>query len=65
MVAIIELKQGMTGAGILGIVVGKLRHWQQSCPIILRPIDKYSEVHFHCAVLFLSLAICLRVEGCK
>ena len=28
MVVVIELKIGMTGAGIFGIVIGKFRHWQ-------------------------------------
>ncbi len=27
-VATIELERGMTGAGILGVVIGKLRYWQ-------------------------------------
>ncbi len=27
-IAAMELKRDVTGAGILGIVVGKLRHWQ-------------------------------------
>ncbi len=64
-VATIELEQVVTDAGILGIVIGKFRYWQQLGPIILLLIDKCFEVFFYCTVLSLGLAICLRVEGCK
>ncbi len=64
-VATIEFERGMIGAGIFGIIVGKFRHWQQFCPIILLPIDKWSEVRFYHTVLSLDLTICLRVEGCR
>ncbi len=59
----IELEMGVTGAGILGVVVGKLHHWQWPCLVVLLLIDECSEVCFHSAVLSLDLAVCLRVEG--
>ncbi len=65
MVSAMEFKRGVTGAGILGIVVGKFRHWQQSCPIILLPIDECFEVYFYRAILSLGLAICLQLESCR
>ena len=63
MVVAIEFKWGVTGAGILGIVIDKFRHWQQPYSIILLLIDKCSKVCLHCTVLLFYLAICLRVEG--
>ena len=53
----------MTGASIFSIVIGKLNHWQQPCSIILFFIDKCSKVRFYYAILSLSLAIYLGVEG--
>ncbi len=65
MVVTIELERGVTGVGILDIVVGKFRYWQQPCPIILLLIDKYFEVYFHSTILSLGLAIYLGVKGCR
>ena len=65
MVVTIKLKWDVIGASILGIVVGKFRHWQQSYLIILLSIDKYSEVYLHCTILLFYLAICLKVEDCR
>ena len=63
MIFAIELKKCMAGAGILGIVVSKLRYGKKPCPIILFKVDKGSEVGFHRTILSLSLAVRLRVEG--
>ncbi len=47
-IAAIEFEQGMIGAGILDNFVSKLSYsWQQSCPIILLSINKYSKVRFY------------------
>ncbi len=64
-VAAIEFKWGVTSAGILGIVLGKFRHWQKPCPVILFPIDKGSEIYFYCTVLSLGLAVCFKIEGSR
>ena len=64
-VAIIELERGVTGAGIFSIIVGKFRHLQQLCLIILFPIDKCSKIRLYCAILPLRLAICMRLKGYK
>ena len=63
MISAIELKKCMADAGILGIVVSKLRHRKKLYLIILFKVDKDSEVGFHCIILPLSLAVYLRVEG--
>ena len=63
MISAIELENCMAGAGILGIVVSKLRHGKKSCPIILLEVDKSLEVGFHHTILPLSLAVRLQVEG--
>ena len=61
--AIVEFKRRVAGAGVLGIVVGKLSHWQEPCLVILLPVHKGSEVCLHCAVLPFYLAIGLRMES--
>ena len=53
----------MAGAGILGIIVDKLRHEKKPCSIILLEVDKSSEVGFHCAILPFGLTVRLYVEG--
>ena len=63
MISAIELERCVAGAGILGIVVSKLRYGKKSCPIILLEVDKGSEVGFHRTILPLNLAVCLRVKG--
>ena len=63
MISTIELKRCVTGAGILGIVVSKLRHGKKPCPIILLEVDEGSEVGLYRTILSLNLAVRLRVEG--
>ena len=63
MISAIELKRCVAGAGILGIVISKLRHGKKPCPIILLKVDKDSEVGFYRSILPLNLAVRLRVEG--
>ena len=63
MISAIKLKNCITSAGILGVIVGDFCHKKKPCPIILLEVDKGSEVDFSCTILPLSLAIYLRVEG--
>ena len=63
MVAAVQLKRSVTGAGIFRIVIGEFSHRKESCPVVLLEVDKGSEVSFYGAVLPLGLTICLRVEG--
>ena len=63
MISAIELERCVAGAGILGIVVSKLRHGKKPCPIILLEVDEGLEVDFHRIILSFSLAVRLRVEG--
>ena len=63
MISAIELKKSVAGAGILGIIVSKLRYEKKPCPIILLKVDESLEVGFHCTILPLSLAVYLQVEG--
>ena len=53
----------MAGAGILNIVIGKLRYGKKSCLIILLKVDKGSEVGFYRTILPLNLAVRLRIES--
>ena len=62
MISTIELEKRVTGAGIFGVSVSKLRHKKKSYSIILFKIDEGQKVGFYCAILPLNLAVCLRVE---
>ena len=62
MVATIELKRCVTRTGVFGVVVGKLRHQEEPCPVILLPIYEGTKVYFYCAVLAFRLSVGLRVE---
>ena len=63
MISAIELKRCVAGAGILGIVVSKLRHKKKPCPIILLKNDKGLKIGFYCTILSLSLAVYLWVKS--
>ena len=53
----------MTGAGIFGTIVSKLRLKKKPYLIILFKVYKNLKISFHRAILPLSLAICLQIEG--
>ena len=53
----------MANTGILGIVIGKLRHGKKLYSIILLKVNKGLEVDFHCAILLFGLTFYLRVKG--
>ena len=62
MVAVIQLERYAIGVCIFGVVVQKLGHRQESCPVILFEVDKDSKVCLHRAVLLFRLPVCLRVK---
>ena len=62
-ISAIKLKRYVVGTGILGIIVGKLRHKKKPCLIILLKLDKSSEVGFYCTILPLRLAVRLQIES--
>ena len=47
----------MINAGILGIVISKLRYIKKPCPIILLKIDKCLKVGFYYTILPFCLSI--------
>ena len=53
----------MAGASILGIIIGKLRHREKPCPIILLEVDKGSKVGFYHTILPFGLTIYLWMES--
>ena len=55
----------MADAGILGIIVSKLRHGKKPCLIILLKVDEGLEVGFYRTILPLNLVVCLRMKGDK
>ena len=63
MISAIKLKKYVAGVGILGFVVGKLRHGKKLYSNILLKVDKDLEVGFHHIILPLILAVRLRMEG--
>ena len=52
----------MTRTSVLRVVVGKLRHREKPCPVILIPIYESSKVSFYGAIMSFYLTVCLRVE---
>ena len=62
MISTIELEKYIAGAGIFGIVIGKLYHRKKPYPIILLKVDKGLKISFHCTILPFSLAIYLQVK---
>ena len=65
MVTAIQLEWGVAGARILGIVISKLGHGQESGPIVLFEVNKGSEVRFHRTILSFRLAVRLGVKGSR
>ena len=63
MISAIELKKCVAGAGILGVIVGKLYYKKKPCPIILLQVDKNLEISFYCTILLLYVVVRLQVEG--
>ena len=53
----------MANISIFDIILSKLCHKKKPYPIILFEVDKNLKVDFHCAILFLGLAICLKKKG--
>ena len=62
MIAAVQLKKCVAGAGVFCIIISKFRHQKKSCPVVLFEVDKGSEVDFYRAVLPLGLAVSLRVK---
>ena len=63
MISAVELKRRKTGATILGVIVSKLSHRQESGPIILLEVDEGSKIGFHHTILLFGLPVCLGVES--
>ena len=64
MVAVVQLKGCVAGAGIFRIIISKFSHQKEPCSVVLLEINEGTKVGFHCAVLPLGLAVNLRIEGC-
>ena len=47
----------MAGAGIFGIIIGKLCYREKPIPIILLEVHKSLEVDFYCNILPFSLTV--------
>ena len=62
MVDTIQLKRCVTRTGVFRVIVGKLYHREESCPIILLLIHKSPKVSFDVTVLLLRLTVCLKVK---
>lgn len=65
MVAVIELKRYTVGNGVFYIIILKFRYWKKPSLVILFIINKTLEIGFYGAILLLSLANNLRIEGRK
>jgi len=47
------------------VVIGKLCHWQERCPVILFLADKHAEVCLDCLIELFCLSVSLGVEGSR
>ena len=65
MISAIELERGVAGAGIFGVIVGKLCHEKKPYSIVLLKVDKDSKIGFHRTILPFGLTVRLWVEGGK
>ena len=63
MIFAIELEKCVACAGILGVIIGKLRYGKKPCPIILLKVDEGLKVGFYYIILPFGLTVCLWVEG--
>ena len=61
MISIVELKIGVTGANIIGIIISKFRHEKELYSIILLKVNL--KIDFYCTILPLSLAVYLCGES--
>ena len=62
MVATVELERCVTRTGVLGVVLGKLHHREEPCPVIMLLIYESIKVCFYRSVYVFRLSVGLRVE---
>ena len=65
MVPAIELERRIPRTGMFCNIISKFHYAQEPHPVVLFVINKGSKVSFYGAVLPLSLAVRLRVEGSR
>lgn len=65
MIAAIQLKIGIVGAGIFSIVICKLSYWQEPDLIVLLKINKDLKIYFYYTILIFGLVINFRVKCSK
>jgi len=62
-VAEVRKEWGCANQGMVMIVLGKLHHREEVCPIVLSVQAEYLEVRLHPLIVVLHLSLCLRVIG--
>lgn len=62
MIVTVELKRRMASTHILSFVVCKFYYEHEFCLIIILSINKSMQIGFHCAILHLSMAVCLQIK---
>ena len=65
MIIAIEVKKYMANIFIFCIIICEFYYKQEICLIILFLINKYLEVSFYYIILYLILAIYLKIKSCK
>ena len=58
----IELEKYIANASIFGIIIDKLSYLKELSLVILFKIDKNLKISFYYAILFLDLAVYLKIE---
>lgn len=61
----VKLKRCMTGTDVFYIIVSKFGHRKKLGQIILFVIDKNLKIDLHCIILFLGLAISLKMKSSR
>ena len=63
MIAAVQLKRYVAGAGVFCIIIGKFSYWKEPCPLITLKVDENSKIAFYCTILPFGLGVSLRLEG--
>lgn len=65
LIATVNFEKYVAGACIIGVVIGKLSHWEKPSQIILLVVNKSPKVGFYCAILSLSFIVSLKIKDDK
>ena len=62
MISSIKLEKYIAIISIFDIIISKISYQYKKCLVILFKVNKNLKINFHYIILFLSLAICLKIK---